>query len=625
MRLLRSGLAGFVVAIASAGLVPAAMASSTPSVSLNQSAGSSAGGSHNLGLNLNFANSGTDTPRDLTLTLPAGLLANAAQNGGTCLKTPASASPNAGCEVGSGTVTAQPDVEIPGLLGSTLATAVSVPVAFYLVAPPGSGDLAGLEVYSSTLNEQLGSTGTVDIRPSGSQAGVGATINLTLPDTLTLTLPVLGTVNAAPISVTSIQSTLDNLRYPSTCPSSPAAFGVTSTSYADASPRTVSAPLSVTGCSSLAYSPAYSLSATKDSGDDHVALTTSITQGATQAPSSSIALSFPTSVFAADLNGLGNLCLGAVGNCTAVGSVTADSPLYPTALNGQAYLTGSPGGLSLTLTFPAPFPLTLVGSVSLLTNTASFTGLPDIPLSQLAVKLNGGSRGLFATGCNPASGTSTAKLVDQNGDQSRSVSAAFSVSGCPHVTPAGGAPGSGPTTGGSGGSGGGTSGNPGGGSGSGGAGSGTSGSSPTPTVTVSGTRLVVGPISGLSQGRPSLRFTLSVKKHVAKLNRLTVMLPTGLGFRFRRSGKHTVIRGVSLRGAKIRSLGLSHHHLVITLRRATSRARVTLSPAALTESHALRVQAEKRRLKRLRLKVMVRDTRRRIRTLTVTVHKFHLT
>jgi hypothetical protein len=443
MRLRQRLFTGLVVLVASAVLVPAALASSTPSVSLVQSAGTGAGGFHNLGLDLSFSNSGTDTPQNLTLSLPAGLLANADQDNGVCLTTPPSTSPSAACEVGSGTVTAQPNLEIPGLLGSTVATPVSVPVAFYLVTPPAAGDLAGLEVYSSELGEQLGPTGTVIIRPSGSAAGVGATINLSLPDTLTLTLPVLGTVNAAPISVTAIQSTLDNLRYPATCPASPAAFAVTSTSYDDATPQTVSAPLSVTGCSSLSYSPAYSLSAAKDSGDDHVALTTSITQTSTQAPNRSIALSFPTSVFSADLDGLGNLCLGAVGNCTAVGSVTADSPLYPAALTGQAYLTGAGGGLGLTLTFPAPFPLTLVGSVSLLTNTASFTGLPDIPLTQLAVKLNGGSRGLFATGCNPASGTSTAQLVDQNGDASRSVAAGFSVSGCPHVTPAGGSPGSG--------------------------------------------------------------------------------------------------------------------------------------------------------------------------------------
>jgi hypothetical protein len=144
-------------------------------------------------------------------------------------------------------------------------------------------------------------------------------------------------------------------------------------------------------------------------------------------------------------------------------------------------------------------------------------------------------------------------------------------------------------------------------------------------VTVSGTHLVADAISGLSQGRPSLRFTVSVKPHTSELTRVTVTLPQGLSFRAHRSGKRTVIRGVSLRGAKIRSLRLSHHHLVITLRRRTSRARVTLSPAALRESHALRVKAQERTLKRLRLKVAIRDAKRRTRTLTVTVHRFNLT
>jgi hypothetical protein len=625
MRLRHHVFAGLVVLIASAVLVPAAMASVSASMSLNQSAGKTAGGSENLGLNLSFTNSSGDSPKSLTLELPPGLLANAAQDGGACIKTAASGSPTSACEVGTGTVTASAvlplQVSVPNPvpilppITVTQNTPVTIPetVDFYLVAPPAGGDLAGLEVYAPSLGEELGSAGDIIIRPSGDSDGVGATIELTLPTTLTLSYEGLS-FPGAPITIDSIDTTLDSLRYPTTCPSAGLPFisEVTGAAGGDAT-QTLTAPLSVAGCPSLSYSPAYSLSAVKDSGDDHVALTTSITQGATQAPSRSIALSFPTPVFSADLNGLGNLCLGTVGSCTAVGSVTADSPLYPTALTGQAYLTGNNGGLSLTLTFPAPFPLTLVGSVSLLTNTASFTGLPDIPLSQLAVKLNGGSHGLFATGCNPASGTSAAKLVDQNGDESRSVSAAVSVSGCPHVTPAGGSSGS--SAGGSGGTG---------GSGSGST-SGTSATSTTPTVTVSGTHLVANAISGLSNGRPSLRFTVSVKQHVSKLTRLTVILPKGLSFRSRRSGKRTVIRGVALHGAKVRSLRLSHHHLVITLRRSASSARVTLSPAALRESHALRVEAEKRTLKRLRLKVAVRDARRRTRTLTVTVHKFHLT
>ena len=59
-------------------LTPGAWASTTPSLSLDQSAGHQAGSTTNLGLDLKFANTGTDSPHDLTLSLPPGLLANAA-------------------------------------------------------------------------------------------------------------------------------------------------------------------------------------------------------------------------------------------------------------------------------------------------------------------------------------------------------------------------------------------------------------------------------------------------------------------------------------------------------------------------------------------------------------------
>ncbi len=625
MRHIGYRLAGLIIVVfAAAALAPSAMASVSSSLSLGQSAGTSAGGSHNLGLNLAFTDSGTDSPKDLTLQLPPGLLANADQDGGTCLKTAASSSPNAACSVGTATVVAQPDVEIPGggllgLGGTSLPAPVSVPVTFYLVAPPNSTDLAGLEVYTTYLglDEQLGSTGDVLIRPSGSADGVGATIELTLPDTLTVDLPILGTVNAAPISITSISSTLDNLRYPTTCPSSPAPFRASVNSYADASAQSLSAPLSVTGCSSLSYSPQFTATATKDSGDDRVALTTNVTQTASQAPSKSIALSFPTATFAPGIGALGRLCLTSVSNCTPVGSVTAVSPLYPTALSGDAYLTGTSSGLTLTLTFPSPFPLTLVGTVNLLTNTASFTGLPDIPLTNLSVALLGGTHGLFATSCRTPSGTATAKLVDQSGDQQRSVSTSIKVSGCPSSS----ASGSGSSSG-SGGSGGSS-----GSSGSGEPSSGGSGSSVTSsgtTASVDGTHLAADAVGGLSTGHPSMRFTVSVSRRTAKLERLTVMLPQGLSFRSRRDRTQLTVRGVSLSGAKIRTLRLSDHHLVISLRRDSRKVRVTLDSASLRETHALRREAEKQQLKRLRLKVATRNAQRRARTLTVTVRHFDL-
>ena len=167
---------------------PTARAAISPTLSLDQSAGTKAGATLNLGLDLKFTDTGTDSPHDLAINLPPGLLADASRDGGSCLKA-ANVSGTA-CEVGSGTVTATPD-PIPGVFNLPLS--VSVPVTFYLVPPPAAGDLAGLAVEG--LGEQIGSTGEIRLRPSGDPQGVGLSLDLVLPDQLPLTLPLVGTIN----------------------------------------------------------------------------------------------------------------------------------------------------------------------------------------------------------------------------------------------------------------------------------------------------------------------------------------------------------------------------------------------------------------------------------------------
>jgi hypothetical protein len=393
-------------------------------VTLDQSAGNTAGSAADLGLDLKFTNTGTDSPRDLNIVLPPGLLANASIDGGACLKTRNVTGST--CQVGTGTVTATPD--LIGILNVPLP--VSVPVSFYLVPAPDTRDLAGLAVIG--LGEQLGATGDVKIRPSGDPAGVGVTISLVLPNQLPLTLPGLPQLNLTQISLDEIKSTFDGLRYPATCPRTPANLSVTLDSYSDRTVHTAAAPLSVTGCNLLPYAPTFKATAARDSGDRQVKLKTVVTQTPDEAPSRSITLAFPTATLAPNLGSVQALCVNpSSGTCQGVGAVTASSPLYPTPLSGQAYLTGSSSGLSLTLAFPAPFPLTLTGAVDLLTDSARFTGLPDIPLTDLTVSLAGGPQGLFLTTCKSPGGTATATLTDQNGDRTLTVPSAFTVSGCP--------------------------------------------------------------------------------------------------------------------------------------------------------------------------------------------------
>jgi hypothetical protein len=503
--------------------------------------------------------------------LPPGLLANAAIDGGACLTTTDLS--DTACEVGSGTVTANAFGFVP----------ITTPVTFDLVPPPAAGDLAGLAVNSN--GSQIGSTADIKVRPSGDPNGVGATINFVLPNSL-FTIP---------IAITDISSTFDGLRYPTTCPSTPQNFSVSVNSYSDPTIHTVTAPLSVTGCSSLTYAPTFSVTAARDTGDSEVKLTTQITQGATEAPGRSVSLGFPVTVLQPNVASVKNLCSNlASGKCTAVGSVTAASPLYPKPLSGRAYLTGSMTGLTLTLVFPTPFPLTLTGTVDLVKNATLFTGLPDIPLTNLEVTLNGGSSGLFSAACRPPSGTAKAVLTDQNGDKTASVPARFTVSGCP------------PSTGGGGGQG-----------GSGGGGSSGGGAPGRPKLTGA-------VFSGLRTGHPALHFTLAVPHRAAKLRTVRVELPAGLSFARHRIAQRLTVTGVSLVGGTIKSLSLSHGHLVITLRKAVSSVIVKLSPRALRESTALEARAKAKHLRSLLLRVLTVNASGKRATIAVQVKNLGL-
>ena len=57
---------------------------------------------------------------------------------------------------------------------------------------------------------------------------------------------------------------------------------------------------------------------------------------------------------------------------------------------------------------PIAVSLTLTGKVDLAGNSTTFTGLPDIPLTDLNVTLDGGAHGLFKVNCATPSGTATA-------------------------------------------------------------------------------------------------------------------------------------------------------------------------------------------------------------------------
>jgi hypothetical protein len=600
----RRGLAGAAVIAAMAVLAPAAGASiGTPSVTLSPSSATAAS-TANLATNIAFSPTGGDSVKNLTLQLPPGLIANASIDGGACLK---SSTPLAACQVGSGSVTADVNVAPP-----LVAPPLTLSAEFTLVAPPAAGDLAGLDVLvKDPISGQynvLGTPAAVSFRSPSDPAGYGLNIAFSnIPDTYPLS--VLGLpVTTTSISVAAIDSTFDGLRFPSTCPTTPARVSVSANSYSTSAVQTTSAPLAVTGCGSAAFTPAFKVTAARDSADKQVTLSTAITQTGNQLTSRAVTLAFPTATLAPNLASIKALCLNLSAGCSVVGSASATSPLYPTALTGKAYLTGSSSGLSLTLVFPAPFSLTLTGAVNLVKDSAAFTGLPDIPLSNLGVTLNGGAEGLFRATCQSPSGTATAALLSQNGDRTVTATSKFTVSGC-SIPPK---------------TGGGTTGTGGGASGGSGSGSGSGSTGGTTTTSSGTTRVVSKAAAGLQNGKPSLTFKVSVTKRASKISRVTVGLPAGLSFVRHRVDKQLKVTGVSLRGAKIKSLALSHGHLVITLRKPSAAVTLTLGSLSLKESAGLRTQARRNRVKSLKLTVIVRNARHTSKTLRLKVKVAHL-
>jgi hypothetical protein len=578
----RHAVAGAVAVAGMAALAPAASAAISPSMSVTTATPVAAGSTTNLGLDLKFNPSGGDAPDQVILNLPPGVLANASINNGQCISgaIPTDFSNDTACQLGSGQVTAIAFGNVP----------VPTGVDFYLTPPPAAGDLAGLAV-ATTTGDPVGTTNAIVVRPSGDPDGVGVTLDLTLPNNL----------SGVPVAVSEINSTFTGTRMPATCPATPAAITLTANTYsAPGTSLPASAPLPVAGCAALPYAPKYSLTATRDATDKSVKLATTITQAPTESPNSSVSLAFPLSVVGPAISGLVPLCPGnpATSKCTPVGSVTAQSPDYPLALTGQAYLTGSIAGLSLTLLFPAPFPLTLVGTVDLKNNTATFSGLPDIPLTSLAVTLNGGKAGLFDTNCSTQSGVSTATLTDQNGDKSVKLPTQFALTGCPASTGTGSGSGTGSGTGA--------------GSGSG------SGSSPAiakPHVTTS-------KVKGLKTGKPSLSFKVIAGKG-SSLRSLHVKLPKGLSFRSHKVHKKAVIKGLSVKGGKLKSATVRKGQLAITLKKAAKAVTVTVKPAGLKESRALLAKAKSKsaskRLKSLKLTVVARNAKGKRTTIKVSV------
>ena len=524
----RRALIGLATTVAVMALPAVASATITPALTLNQSAGTTAGTSPaTVGFDAAFPSSTGDTVKDVTFALPPGLLADANINGGACLISPSATS---ACQVGTGTITAD---------------GLGVPVTEYLVAAPtGSGGAGGVEVVNNATQTAL-TTGVVSLTPTG--------------------LDVAFTNLSAGIS--EMNFTLTDLRLPSSCPATPANVTITADSQQSTTSTTASAPLTVTGCSSLSYTPGLTVTDTKDAKDTGATLAFGITWGATDSGTKSITFKLPSILginLAADV-----ACLTGTGPGCVVGTATATSPLVPSIAlaHGTVTLGGSGSAPTIKVAFPAPFGITLVGDISL-SGSVMFANVPDVPLTSLNLTLTGpNGKKAFTTTCAPSS--TSGDFTSQSG-VSKPATAVVKLVGCANAT-------------------------------------------------------ATGSLSGLAAGHPKLSFKATHVKGGPNIASVTVGLPAGLKFSHAafethktcvtKNGKKkctttTTIKGLGVSGAKVKAVALKAGKLVITLNKAAASAKVSLSGPVLTESSSLQTKVKKHKAKTLTVTLKVTDAKK---------------
>ena len=390
----RTALTGLLVAAVIAISPALAQAVLTPTLTLEQGAGTTAGTSPATGFNINFnPRLGVDSVKNLSIAFPPGFLLNLGMNSGECVT---STAPNPLCVLGTGTI-----ISTKGL---------STPVTLYLVAPPTLANVAGIAFVI-----QGGATITGPVSPSAS-------------DPAAWSVSFVG----FPIGIEAMQFTLAGPRLPTTCGAS-RTVSIQTLSYELNSTASASAPLAVTGCNTLPYAPKVAATVTKIKGGADVVVT--ITQsGADEAATGAIAFGNPNGV---KINKVLAPCFK--GTTCTVGTVDASSPvLPPTALNaGLLTLAGSINSGSLqqqvtgavTMSFPPPYQFSVVGPLNLTEHTITFLSFPDIPMNSISYTFTGVPAGpAFTTECQNA--TIAATLVPQNGNPAVKVTGPVTNVGC---------------------------------------------------------------------------------------------------------------------------------------------------------------------------------------------------
>lgn len=359
-------------------------------------------------LTFDYGASTTDSVRTVTIDLAPGLIASILNVPATCTQAEltANACP-AGSQIGSGTAT---------------VNGASYDTGLYLMPPPTPADGAGFGTVVRAGGNAYTGLGTLDVVSGAGGQPVGE---------VKLGVPVVNNEQVDELRATMHGSTADGrpfTRLPTSC-----ALASTDVSVATAEGDSGSGSDSFvpTGCPSLGYGPALAaVQAIKDSGDDGVELIASLSQpnAMTESATKALALHWPSSLVPN---------AAAVGTCFSgrpctIGTAAGTSPLAPPSyLNGGVVtLGGTAQAPTMTVTFPAPIPLSLTGAIDLVNRTVTFSALPDLPLSRLTVDIAGpaGAK-VLSTTC--ASGDLVATFTPQSGGAAVTSTQPIAYQGCP--------------------------------------------------------------------------------------------------------------------------------------------------------------------------------------------------
>jgi hypothetical protein len=541
----RRALVGLVVAAAALAALPASALAAGETLVVAP-ANTQAGGLTNVSTTLTFAPG--DTPKTVVTSLAPGMLGNLNANPVCLLGSPQL---TAACQIG--TETTHLDAPPPNGTDS--------PGTLYLVPPQGT-DAAGIDA--------------VPAAPGSTPQYIGVSLNPTTGGlNLTTTFP-----NTSPAHITSFVANFTTLngqeftRLPSSCSAATSTANVT---YYGATPAgSASGAFTPTGCASLPYAPSLTAAIDRDSAGG-AALTLGITQAANESASKTIVLQLPKGL-APNVGAVAS-CLNATG--CKIGTATATSPIVPSVAlaNGSVTLTAQGTVPSITVSFPAPFAISLTGAVNLNTNSVTFANVPDVPLTALTLNVTGTSSGkAFNTDCAPASIGGT--FTPQSGTAAKTVSAPIKFTHC----------------------------------------------ALKPTVS--------GSTAGLASGHPKLKFKITHGKGAPNVATVALGVPRGLSFARSAIVKHktctkaskgkkakcattTLIKGLGIAGGKAKSVAIKHGKLVITLKKASGKLSITVSGPLLRESKSLQSSVKKHRVKSLKFSLKVTDAKHTSTTLSL--------